>query len=81
VCSCYLQVMEGNLERLQLPLGSPSAAAGAAQGNGFREALNCGENNPPQAQILVSTASANNTRPVSQPTTSTFHSLVILHPH
>lgn len=49
-------------------------------GNGSRppEALYSGENNPPQAQILVST---NNTRPVSQPTTSTFHSLVILHPH
>ena len=31
-------------------------------------------------KLKSSTASANNTRPVSQPTTSTFHSLVILHP-
>ena len=57
----------------------------SATDNGFRvrpsEALNCGENNPPQAQILVSTASADDTRPVSQPTTSAFRSLVILHPH
>ena len=55
----------------------------SATDNWFRavqSSLNCGEseNNPLQAQILVPTASANNT---SQPTTSTFHSLVILHPH
>jgi hypothetical protein len=36
-------------------------------GRSVSEALNCGEKDPPQAQILVSTA--NNTRPVSQPTT------------